>query len=674
MKSIIYLLCACWIACLLSTGCKHFTDYEKSPSVQLTTLIQDSIIRYKPQEAEMLLAKAKQQAQDSTEYYYAEAVHSSLLMTRQQEDSAFYYINRCEKFCLSLPKLLPIHYLTLGIAENNKASLLENSNHPLSAKTAYEKAIQYYQRGNMHKRLPNVYNNLGYVYYTLNDLPMQAYCYKKALFICDPLSLPQIYRDNSYFMLAFCYVQLKNYPQAHYYLNKVYPQINDMPLYNRYFLLNTFVNFYYYQKKYEESWSYLMKIFDEVAQHQNDMPSEYATLEANYADLSIKLNKDLNKAKDYLQKAKAYFQSTKVAISIYYIMTMELELALKQNDLQTAASLVQQISHDSTVNVPINYQQRRNDVLTEYYKRTGNYSKALAILAAQLPIEDSIRSEEHNNYVAELDLRYKNDTTHLKNRITITNQKNEIKTLQLEIALGVILILGLVVYFIEYKRRVKKNQQQEFKQHIYEISKLKMQNIREKISPHFLFNVLNNEINQHPESTSEHQRLIRLTRLLRKGLDLSNRFAIPLSEELDFVSNYVALLQDTGKQFTFSLHKNGNVDDLQIPSMMIQIPVENAIKHGFANLNQTGHIDLIIEEACRGVTIHINNNGHKYSPFAPSNNKLESTGTGLRIIYQSIQLLNTHNKEKITFQILPGQEEGTAISIFIPYQYSYEWQ
>ena len=222
-------------------------------------------------------------------------------------------------------------------------------------------------------------------------------------------------------MLAFCYVQLKNYPQAHYYLNKVYPQINDMPLYNRYFLLNTFVNFYYYQKKYEESWNYLMKIFDEVAQHQNDMPSEYATLEANYADLSIKLNKDLNKAKDYLQKAKAYFQSTKVAISIYYIMTMELELALKQNDLQTAASLVQQISHDSTVNVPINYQQRRNDVLTEYYKRTGNYSKALAILAAQLPIEDSIRSEEHNNYVAELGLRYKNDTTHLKDRITITN-------------------------------------------------------------------------------------------------------------------------------------------------------------------------------------------------------------------------------------------------------------
>ena len=137
-----HLLTVCLLDSLLTQHrMQAFHRLWKSPSVQLTTLIQDSIIRYKPQEAEMLLAKAKQQAQDSTEYYYAEAVHSSLLMTRQQEDSAFYYINRCEKFCLSLPKLLPIHYLTLGIAENNKASLLENSNHPLSAKTAQPAVI-----------------------------------------------------------------------------------------------------------------------------------------------------------------------------------------------------------------------------------------------------------------------------------------------------------------------------------------------------------------------------------------------------------------------------------------------------------------------------------------------------------------------------------------------------
>ena len=107
MKSIIYLLCACLVTCLFSSGCKHTIDYEKSSSVQLTTLLQDSLIRYNPQEVEMLLEKAKRQAQDSTEYYYAEAVHSSLLMTRQQEDSAFYYINRCEKFSRIIANSLP---------------------------------------------------------------------------------------------------------------------------------------------------------------------------------------------------------------------------------------------------------------------------------------------------------------------------------------------------------------------------------------------------------------------------------------------------------------------------------------------------------------------------------------------------------------------------------------
>lgn len=674
MKNIIYLLCVCWTVCLLTEGCTHSTDYKNSPAVRLAVLLQDSLIRYHPEKADALLAKAKAMAEDSTEYYFVEAVQSSLLMTRQQEDSAFYYINRCETFCRHLPELSSLHYLILGTIENNRSILLEHCNQPLQAKSASEKAIQYFQEGNFYEKLPNAYNNLGYVYYSLNDLPMQAYSHRKALYICDSLSLPDIYRNSSYFMLAFCYVQLKNYPQTSYFLNKAYQRIEDMPLYNQYFLLNTFVNFYYYQKKYTESWNYLMKIFDKVEQHQNEIPVEYATLEANYADLSIKLNKDLNKANHYLQKAKQYFQETKGALSLYYIETLELELALKQNDLPTANRLVQTFTHTQLSNVPINFQQKRNDALVEYYKRTGNYRKALSILETKSPIEDSIRSEEHNNYVAELDLRYRNDTTHLKNRITIANQESRIKILHLETALGTILILGFLIYFISYRKRMKRDQEQAFKQHLYEIGKLKMQNIREKISPHFLFNVLNCEINQHPESAAEHQRLIRLTQLLRKGLDLSNHFAIPLSEELDFVSHYVSLLQDTGKQFTFSLHKNGNIDNILIPSMMIQIPVENAIKHGFVDLNHPGHIDIFVEETTQGVHIQINNNGQKYAPFSLPSHKVESTGTGLRIIYQSIQLMNTYNKEKITFQIEPGKETGTSISLFIPSHYSYTWQ
>ena len=52
------------------------------------------------------------------------------------------------------------------------------------------------------------------------------------------------------------------------------------------------------------------------------------------------------------------------------------------------------------------------------------------------------------------------------------------------------------------------------------------------------------------------------------------------------------------------------------------------------------------------------------------------TGTGLKVLYQAIQLLNQKNKgEKICFEIkklADGQQTGTCVSVYIPYKYSYD--
>lgn len=671
-RNTLVLLWTLGMTCLLSTGCHQSADYEKSTVIQSAQSIQDSLIRKAPKQAEILLQQLRKEAKDSTEFYFVEAVCSSLLMTRQQADSAFYCIHRCENFCFGLKTLQKTHYVILGMVNNNKACLQEHCNLREEAKESYERSIQYYTKAGMYHSLPNIYNNLGFVYFTFNNLPMQAYCHQKALFLCDSLALPDIYKYNSYFMLGYCYVQLKNYPQAHAYLQKAMAQLDKLPLYNQYYLINTLVNCYYYQQNYEESWKYLMKIFGKVEKEKGEMPSEWATLQGNYADLAIKTGQNLKQAEIYLEQAKTFFEKTKSPISAYYLHILELELALRNNDLQKGGQLIAKLTEENIPHLPINYQQKFYDAQIEYYKRTGDYPKALSILEKKLPQEDSIRSAEHNNYVAELDLRYKNDTTHLHHRITIAQQENKIKVLHLESALAAVTILILIVYVLEYRRRIRKKRQQEFERHLYDISKLKMQSIREKISPHFLFNVLNNEISQHPEAAAEHQRLMQLTKLLRKGLDLSNRSAIPLTEELEFVSTYITLLQHTGKQFTFRLNKAEGTDEVRIPSMIIQIPVENAIKHGFTNPEKTGKLEITIQRFPSGIQISIYNDGEKYMPFA-SSNPIEGTGTGLRIIYQSIQLMNTHNKEKITFQIIPGEETGTTVTLFVPYHFSYEW-
>lgn len=672
-KTTFFLLWACLAASLLPS-CRKPRNYDDSPSIRLASLAQDSMIRANPQQAEQIIAEARRTAQDSTEYYFAEAVTASLLMTRIENDSALRIIRRCEAFCHRQKHLLPIHYTILRTCENNRACICQYINRPEEAVQAFKNAIACCWKDGGLKSLPRIYNNLGVTYYTLSDLPMEAYCYRRALFLCDSLNLPDVEKCNCYFMLANCYLQIRNYDQAKEYLDKAYRQYDNMPLYSQYFLMNSYVNLYYYKKDYEQSWNYLMQIFDKVKAHQNELQDEFAVLKSNYADLSIKLGRNLQQAETYLKEATEFFHERNNPTSIYYANTLQLELALKKQDMNAATSIISHSQAEEEQNMPINYLLNRNTALIEYYRRKHDYTQAFLLLEQTTQADDSIRSEEHRNYIADLDMRYRNDTTHLKNRLTITQQQNKINNLRMEAALGALVILALVICFIEYRRRIRKQRQQEFEQHIHEIGRLKMQNVREKISPHFIFNVLNREINQHPEAADEHQRLIQLAKLLRKGLDLSSRIAVPLSEELDFVHTYINLLQDTGNKFRFLLKKDENIDTetIQVPSMILQIPIENAIKHGFSGMTeQEGVIELTLQRQEHGTYISIRNNGQSYTPFRQTN-RPDSTGTGLKVIYQSILLMNTRNKEHISFDIR-GEENGTLVSIHIPDNYTYDW-
>ena len=109
---------------------------------------------------------------------------------------------------------------------------------------------------------------------------------------------------------------------------------------------------------------------------------------------------------------------------------------------------------------------------------------------------------------------------------------------------------------------------------------VRMENIRNRVSPHFIFNVLNREINSHSNGYSENMR--QLVKLMRRNLELTEHLCVTLDEELDFVHTYIDLERKSmGDTFALSLHVDKTIDLTReiLPSMMIQIPVENAIKH-----------------------------------------------------------------------------------------------
>jgi signal transduction histidine kinase len=157
---------------------------------------------------------------------------------------------------------------------------------------------------------------------------------------------------------------------------------------------------------------------------------------------------------------------------------------------------------------------------------------------------------------------------------------------------------------------------------------LELQVLRAQINPHFLFNALNNLralINEDPARARE--MLSRLSNTLRHTLQHSAKERVPLADELAVVHDYVALEQLHHEE---RLRVGWQVDpataDASVPPMLLQLLVENAIKHGIARTPGGGTVDIRIARDGEQLRIAVDNPGQwKAEPASAT-----STGLGLQ--------------------------------------------
>lgn len=98
-------------------------------------------------------------------------------------------------------------------------------------------------------------------------------------------------------------------------------------------------------------------------------------------------------------------------------------------------------------------------------------------------------------------------------------------------------MIAVSLVIILYRKRQRDREQWRLQT---AITSLRLENVRNRISPHFIFNVLNREMNLHKDE-EESKNLIGLTKLLRRNLELTECLSVSLADELDFVNTYVAL-------------------------------------------------------------------------------------------------------------------------------------
>ncbi len=201
--------------------------------------------------------------------------------------------------------------------------------------------------------------------------------------------------------------------------------------------------------------------------------------------------------------------------------------------------------------------------------------------------------------------------------------------------------------------------------------------LRSQINPHFMFNALNSI--QHYMFTNNREEgnhyLGQLSSLVRKTLDFTSRQTIPIGDEVAYLENYLNLEQMRFEErLSWELKVDEDVmEEDEIPSLLIQPFVENAIVHGISPLNDGGRIYIRFEnhphEGKRYACVTVSDNG---VGMESATQNASHRSKGISLIEERMHFINRqyHTEGYIEFVSgytpIPGVSFATTVRLIIP--------
>ena len=551
---------------------------------------------------------------------------------------------------------------------NMKGNIFARVGNMDSAEICFRKAYELRMRGTRIEVVPDILMNLADANNRLGKLDIGAAWYRRALLMCDSLHIASTKKPPIYYGLAQVYVTMRDFEQCDYYYNLAGESYDSMLPYEKYIYLNNRGTSYYYREDYQTAIKYFQKVIDLVEGYA-DMSFELNLGMLNLGDCYLQLNK-VDLAVKYINECQLFFEGMGVSTALYYIDTQKIELALLQKDFQEARRLLSESVVPPGIDPDMVH--IRNKYLQQFYEETGNYKRAYHYLQRNNQLDDSIRNERVRMRTADLTLRYQQDSTLIAHRVLLQEQKNKVLVLRqtqfVVFAVAVVSILTAVFLYLYSKKKrallLARNHRT--------VSTLRLENIRNRLSPHFIFNVLNREMVER--NVEEKQELSSLVKLMRRNLELVEQLCVTLAEELDFVKTYINLeRRSLGPDFhsELKIEKDVQPEQIRILSMMIQIPVENAVKHALREKEGERNLWVSVCRRGNGICIKITDNGGGYRP----DSRNRGTGTGMKVIMQTIRILNNKNKEAIDVLVhnvsLQSGEMGCEVTFWLPDNYDY---
>lgn len=222
----------------------------------------------------------------------------------------------------------------------------------------------------------------------------------------------------------------------------------------------------------------------------------------------------------------------------------------------------------------------------------------------------------------------------------------------------IVLIAHAISYYSKFRDRELRASQLEG-----QLAKAHLQSLKSQLQPHFLFNTMHSISALMMTDVRAADRMItRLADLLRMNLEFAGTQITTLSRELEFVNCYLEI-----EQIRFEERLRVILDiapetlDAQVPLLLLQPVVDNAVKHGISRMTAGGAIHISSRRENGDLKLEIRDNG----PGLSNANSDHGCGLGLKVTRQRLETLYGANQ---SVELACPPEGGVAVTVTIPFQ------
>ena len=318
--------------------------------------------------------------------------------------------------------------------------------------------------------------------------------------------------------------------------------------------------------------------------------------------------------------------------------------------------------------------------ISELYRDMGDFDKAAASYERYVSLvdQDYVIKEQEISQAA----RFNRDIAEKQNRILSLEKDRELnesryqlflqeeelvtaRNTRQQLIIGTLALVALLLMFTAFTM-YKSNKRQKYANNL-----LALRGLRSQMNPHFIFNALNsvNSFIAANDERTANKYLSDFSSLMRAVLENSEEDFIPLSSEIELLKKYTMLEHFRFKdkfEYTFTVDPDLDVDTFEIPPMLLQPYVENAVWHGLRYKEEKGHLHIHFSQTDKDtavVTVSDDGVGRGRSASMKTEHQKKQKSKGMGNIKKRIGILNEmyDDRVEVSVQDVFDNGEGTRV-------------